>query len=97
MLGRIRELGEEQVARLANQLMNNEQFVETIQNVLAKAFKTREGLEATARFALTSLNIPTLGDLERVLDKLDELEELLDTVESRIAHLESALDKAGER
>ena len=91
MLGRIKELGEEQIGRLATQLMNNEQFVEAVQNVLAGAFKTREGLEATARFALSSLNIPTLGDMERILDKLDEVEGLLDTVEARIVHLETAL------
>lgn len=94
MLKRIKDLGEEQISKLANQLLESDAFVEGLQRVFATAVRTGEGFQATARFALSSMNLPTLSDFERLGQKVAELEELVDALEGKLELAECTHPKA---
>lgn len=91
MLKKIKDLGEEQVSKLATQLLSNEKFVTAMQSVMMRSLKTREQLEATGRFLLGTLGLPAKTDLEKLGAKIEEIDEMLDGLGEKLDALESAM------
>ncbi len=87
------ETGEERVGKLAQQLMSNEKFVAAVQTLVSRSLAAKGTLDAALRTALSAMNLPSTGDLEQLRTKVDDLEKLLASVESKVDTLVSAKKK----
>lgn len=81
------ELGEEQVGKLAQQLLANEKFVNAMQLVVGNSLKAKGMLDKNIRLALSAMNLPSTADLENVKHKLDELDETIKRLEENVAKI----------
>ncbi len=87
-LKHIRDMGEEQVSRLATRLLSNESFVLAVQSIISRTLRTREHVESGMRSLLTSLAVPTSDDLETISERLTDLEVRLDGLSRKVESLE---------
>jgi hypothetical protein len=78
------ETGEERVGKLAQQLMSNEKFVAMVQTLVARSLAAKGTLDSALRTALAAMNLPSTADVEQLRSKVDDLERLLSSVESKV-------------
>ena len=88
--------GEEAIGKLAQELLENP----VVSGALTAALQTRERATHAQQAALSALNLPSAGDLERltrrlrsVSQRLEGIEDGLDRVEQKLARLETRLDE----
>jgi polyhydroxyalkanoate synthesis regulator phasin len=81
------ELGEEQVGKLAQQLLSNEKFVGAMQTVVGNSLKAKGLLDKNIRLALSAMNLPSAADLESLKHKLEELEETIKRLEESVSRM----------
>jgi hypothetical protein len=79
--------GEERVGKIAQQLLSNEKFVTTLQTVVTRSLAAKGTLDKSLRTALGAMNLPSTADLDLLKDKVEELERLLGSIESKIEAL----------
>ena len=90
MMKRLVESGEERVGKLAQQLLSNERFIAAIQTLITRSLAAKGTLDKSLRAALSAMNLPSAADLERLRKKVDEVEQLLSSVETKVDSLLSA-------
>ena len=78
------EMGEEQVSKLAGNLMANEKFMAGVQSAAAKALEAKGVLDRQLAAALNALQVPTHDDLQRLNDRLDELERIFEGLAQKL-------------
>ena len=78
------ETGEERIGKIAQQLLSNEKFVATVQTLVSRSLAAKGTLDSALRGALSAMNLPSTGDLEQLRTKVDDLEKLLTSVESKV-------------
>ena len=83
------ELGEEQVGKLAQQLLSNEKFVNAMQAIVGNTLKAKGLLDKNIRMALSAMNLPSVADMDALRKKLDELEETIARLEESVAKIAS--------
>ncbi|WNG34489.1 hypothetical protein F0U60_13160 [Archangium minus] len=93
MVKKLVETGEERVGKLTQQLMSNEKFVAMVQNLVARSLAAKGTLDTALRTALSAMNLPSTADLEQLRNKVDDLERLLSSVESKVDALVAAKKK----
>lgn len=71
LFDRFRARGEEVIARLSNELMENPNFVRAMQATI----RGKEFVDQAAARALKSMNVPTRTEFKRVLSRLESLED----------------------
>ena len=85
-------MGEEAMSEVIGQLVANETFMQvmqtTFQSSLAAKNRVGQGLEGL----VSSLNLPSLEDVQQVSERLDEVEGLLDTIEERLIGLTALIE-----
>ena len=64
--------------------MSNEKFVAAVQTLVSRSLAAKGTLDSALRGALSAMNLPSTGDLEQLRTKVDELERLLTSVESKV-------------
>lgn len=79
--------GEERVGKIAQQLLSNEKFVTTLQTVVTRSLAAKGTLDKSLRTALGAMNLPSTADLDLLKDKVEELERLLTSIESKVEAL----------
>jgi hypothetical protein len=79
------ELGEEQVGKIAQQLLSNEKFVGAMQSVVGNSLKAKGLVDKNIRLALSAMNLPSVADLDSLRHKLEELEETIKRLEESVA------------
>jgi hypothetical protein len=79
--------GEERVGKIAQQLLSNEKFVAGLQTVVTRSLAAKGALDKSLRTALGAMNLPSTADLDLLKDKVDELERLLSSIESKVEAL----------
>jgi polyhydroxyalkanoate synthesis regulator phasin len=84
MMKKLVATGEERMGKLAQQLLSNEKFVHTLQALVARSLSAKGTLDKSIRSALSAMNLPSTGDLEQLREKLDDLEQLLGQLESKV-------------
>ncbi len=84
------ETGEERIGKLAQQLLSNEKFVATVQTLVSRSLAAKGTLDSALRSALSAMNLPSTADLEQLRSKVDDLERLLASVESKVDTLVAA-------
>ena len=78
------ETGEERIGKIAQQLLSNEKFVATVQGIVSRSLAAKGTLDTALRSALSAMNLPSTADLEQLRTKVDDLERLLTSVESKV-------------
>jgi hypothetical protein len=78
------ETGEERIGKIAQQLLSNEKFVATVQTLVSRSLAAKGTLDSALRGALSAMNLPSTADLEQLRNKVDDLERLLTSVESKV-------------
>ena len=78
------ESGEVRIGKLAQQLLSNEKFVAAVQTIVGQTLKAKGTLDKSLRGALSAMNLPSTGDVETLKAKVEELEKLLTSVESKL-------------
>jgi hypothetical protein len=81
------ETGEERIGKIAQQLLSNEKFVGTVQNIVSRTLAAKGTVDKTVRSALSAMNLPSTADLEILRGKVDDLEQLLAKVEGKVDQL----------
>lgn len=76
--------GEERIGKLVQQLMSNEKFVSGIQTLISRGLSAKGTLDKSIKTALSAMNLPSTGDLETLREKIDDLEQLLSGLESKV-------------
>jgi hypothetical protein len=84
------ETGEERVGKVAQQLLSNEKFVATVQTLVSRSLAAKGTLDSALRGALSAMNLPSTADLELLRGKVEDLERLLTSVESKLDSLGGA-------
>lgn len=87
------ETGEERVGKLVQQLMSNETFVGMVQMLVARSLAAKGTVDGALRTALSAMNLPSTADVEQLRHKVEDLERLLSSVESKVDTLVSARKK----
>jgi polyhydroxyalkanoate synthesis regulator phasin len=87
------ETGEERLGKIAQQLLSNEKFVAMVQGLVSRSLAAKGTLDAALRTALSAMNLPSTADVELLRSKVDDLEKLLASVESKVDTLVSAKKK----
>ena len=81
------ETGEERIGKLAQQLLSNEKFVNAIQTMVSRTLAAKGTLDKSLRSALAAMNLPSTADVELLRNKVDDLERLLASIESKVDHM----------
>ena len=84
VMKRLVETGEERIGKLAQQLLSNEKFVSTIQTLVTRSLAAKGTLDKSLRSALAAMNLPSTADLELLRGKVEDLERLLSSIESKV-------------
>jgi hypothetical protein len=86
--------GEERMSKLASNLLSNEKLMGALQKTVSVAMDAKGSVEKGVQTALSTMNIPTTGDVRKLEGKIEELEKVFEGLSSRIAELQK---KDGER
>jgi len=84
MMKRLVQSGEERVGRIAQQLLSNEKFLAALQTLVSRSLAAKGTLDKSLRAALAAMNLPSTADLESLSRKVDDVEELLSSVEAKV-------------
>lgn len=87
------ETGEERIGKIAQQVLSNETFVATVQTLVSRSLAAKGTLDAALRSALSAMNLPSTADVEALRSKVDDLERLLSSVESKLDALAASKKK----
>ena len=79
----LRARSEQAIGEIAQALVDNP----TLHNAIARAFGAREKAMEAQQAAMSALNLPSAGDVERVERRLRSLSQRLEDVEERIDDL----------
>lgn len=79
--------GEERIGKVVQQLMANEKFVAGVQSLVSRALSAKGSVDKSIRSALSAMNLPSTGDLDVLRGKIDDLEQMLGQVESKVSAL----------
>jgi len=79
--------GEQQITRLAGQLMSNEVFVSALQGAIARAMDAKLVLDNQLRAALVRLGVPTQEKLEALHKEIGDLDAEVQQLRKEIERL----------
>lgn len=78
------ETGEERIGKIAQQVLSNEKFIATVQTLVSRSLAAKGTLDGALRTALAAMNLPSTADVESLRSKVDDLERLLASVETKV-------------
>lgn len=84
-------LGEEGMSEVARQLLSNELFVSSVQKAITGGLSAKRTLDKGVSTVLGLVNVPTLDDVEKVRDRLVELEEAFAEIAQRVQSIDARL------
>lgn len=83
------ETGEERIGKVAQQLLSNEKFVAAIQTLVTRSLAAKGTLDKSLRSALSAMNLPSTADVELLRGKVEDLERMLSSIETKVEKLAS--------
>ncbi len=89
--GKMARQGEEAIGKVAQELLENPM----VSRALAATFEARERATRAQELAMSALNLPSAGDLERLTRRLRSVSQRLETIEDGLDRLESRIDQLG--
>jgi CRP-like cAMP-binding protein len=88
---RLTKQGEETIAKLATDLLENP----LVNGAISRAFEAREKAAQAQEAALGALNIPTAADIERLTRRVRSVSQRLEGIEDAIDRLDERLASNG--
>jgi polyhydroxyalkanoate synthesis regulator phasin len=85
--------GEEQIGRIASQLVSNEKFVSSLQVAVTRALEAKGALDRQVSNALAGLHVPTIQDVQKLNDRLDELERIFESLSAKVDVIAEKFDE----
>jgi septal ring factor EnvC (AmiA/AmiB activator) len=89
--GRVARQGEEAIGKVAQELLDNP----VVTRALSATFEARERATRAQELAMSALNLPSAGDLERLTRRLRSVSQRLETIEDSLDRLEQRIDQLG--
>ena len=89
--GRMARQGEEALGKVAQELLENP----VVSRALSATFEARERATRAQELAMSALNLPSAGDLERLTRRLRSVSQRLETIEDGLDRLEQRIDRLG--
>ena len=89
--GRVTRQGEEAIGKVAHGLIDNPVVTRT----LSATFEARERATRAQELAMSALNLPSAGDLERLTRRLRSVSQRLETIEDGLDRVEQRIDQLG--
>ncbi len=89
--GKMARQGEEALGKVAQELLENPM----VNRALAATFEARERATRAQELAMSALNLPSAGDLERLTRRLRSVSQRLETIEDGLDRLEGRIDQLG--
>ena len=89
--GRMTRQGEEALGKVAQELLDNP----VVSRALSATFEARERATRAQELAMSALNLPSAGDLERLTRRLRSVSQRLETIEDGLDRLEQRIDQLG--
>jgi uncharacterized protein YhaN len=84
VLKKIVATGEEQISRIASQLISNEKFVSSVQTAVTRALEAKGVLDRQVSSTLAAMHVPTTQDVQKLNDRLDELERIFEGLSAKV-------------
>jgi hypothetical protein len=92
VMKRLVETGEERMGKLAQQFLSNDRFVGAVQTIVSSSLAAKGTLNKSLRTALAAMNLPSSADVDLLRAKVEDLERMLSSVETKV---DSLLNKKG--
>ena len=89
----ILELGEEKMGEVVNQLLANESFVGAVQKAITTSLGAKRSVDKGVSALLGMINVPTLEDVDKIRDRMNEVEQSLAEIGERLEKLNGKLAK----
>jgi chromosome segregation ATPase len=89
--GRMARQGEEALGKVAQELLENP----VVSRALSATFEARDRATRAQELAMSALNLPSAGDLERLTRRLRSVSQRLETIEDGLDRLEQRIDQLG--
>jgi predicted nucleic acid-binding Zn-ribbon protein len=89
--GRMTRQGEEALGKVAQELLDNP----VVSKALSATFEARERATRAQELAMSALNLPSAGDLERLTRRLRSVSQRLETIEDGLDRLEQRIEQLG--
>jgi predicted nucleic acid-binding Zn-ribbon protein len=89
--GRVARQGEEAIGKVTQELLENP----VVSRALTATFEARERATRAQELAMSALNLPSAGDLERLTRRLRSVSQRLETIEDSLDRLEQRIDQMG--
>jgi predicted nucleic acid-binding Zn-ribbon protein len=89
--GRVARQGEEAIGKVAQELLENP----VVTRALSATFEARERATRAQELAMSALNLPSAGDLERLTRRVRSVSQRLETIEDSLDRLEQRSDQLG--
>ena len=89
--GRATRQGQEAIGKVTQGMLENP----VVNRALTAAFETRERATRAQELAMSALNLPSAGDLERLTRRLRSVSQRLEGIEDGLDRVEQRIDKLG--
>lgn len=93
MFKRMISTGEEQFGKLASQLIANERFLSTIQGAVTRTLEAKGAFDRQVASALQAMHVPSSQDMQKLNDRLDELERIFEGLAHKVDQIADKLDQ----
>ncbi len=87
----MRRHGEEAIGKVTQGMLENS----VVNRALTAAFETRERATRAQELAMSALNLPSAGDLERLTRRLRSVSQRLESIEDGLDRLDERIEKLG--
>jgi peptidoglycan hydrolase CwlO-like protein len=88
VLKKVLATGEEQVGKLASQILSNDTFMAALQKTVNAAIEAKAMALRNMQTALQTLNVPTASDVKKLEGKIEELERVFEGLSAKITELQ---------
>jgi predicted nucleic acid-binding Zn-ribbon protein len=89
--GRVTRQSEEALGKVAQGMLDNP----VVSRALSATFEARERATRAQELAMSALNLPSAGDLERLTRRLRSVSQRLETIEDGLDRLEQRIEQLG--
>jgi polyhydroxyalkanoate synthesis regulator phasin len=93
LLKKLLSQSEDQLGKLAAQLVGNPAFVSALQKAVSSAIEAKGFLDRQVGGALQSMQVPTTQDMQKLNDRLDELERIFEGLSAKVDVIATRLDE----
>ena len=92
-VSKIKTFGEEKVGQIANQLLSNETFVNALQSFITKSINAKTFIDKNIQMGLSTINVPSFEDIERLQQKIDGLEVQMEKLALKVEQITDTADE----